>query len=203
MSDKTFNEIVVGRKILGIEISDSKGSDSIAAYNSGSYIGELILDTEFFEIEQKLQAAEEKLTECAANYWKEVEKRKAAEERIRDLESNCFIYSRDYKRGDNKKIFSRTCIQKGIARYEQKLQAAEEENKRLEKQNYEIQNKFLKAVEVIAFYQDPLNWYAHNQVKYSDICDSDIRHDNRLCQRGGLRAEKFMKTLEKVKRGEE
>lgn len=36
-------------------------------------------------LEQKLQAAEEKLTECGANYWKEVEKRKAAEEENKRL----------------------------------------------------------------------------------------------------------------------
>jgi alpha-galactosidase/6-phospho-beta-glucosidase family protein len=45
------------------------------------------LDTKFktppivFALEEKLQAAEERLTECAANYWKEVEYRKAAEQR--------------------------------------------------------------------------------------------------------------------------
>ena len=44
------------------------------------------------ELEQKLQAAEENLTECASNYWKEVEKRKAAEEEIFLLRMIAYTY---------------------------------------------------------------------------------------------------------------
>jgi ABC-type enterochelin transport system substrate-binding protein len=40
------------------------------------------------EYKEKLQAAEENLTECASNYWKEVGKRKAAEEKTKELEKD-------------------------------------------------------------------------------------------------------------------
>ena len=38
---------------------------------------------------------------------------------------DAFIFHRDYKRGDNKKVFSHSDITKGIERYEKKIQDLE------------------------------------------------------------------------------
>lgn len=38
-----------------------------------------------------------------------------------------YIYSRDYKRGDNKKIFSRSAISKGVGMYEERIKELERE----------------------------------------------------------------------------
>jgi len=40
---------------------------------------------------------------------------------------DAFIFHRDYKRGDNKKVFSHSDIIKGIEKYEKKIDALEKE----------------------------------------------------------------------------
>lgn len=53
--------------------------DRVFAMEQGTKIRESLLSSQV----EKLQALEENLTECASSYWKEVEKRKAAEEKLK------------------------------------------------------------------------------------------------------------------------